>query len=153
MSDRFWKGIERGEYRLGEAPRNVREKEMEQLASYLQNPEKAPDVIQRMKLTTQREFLKAHRKGDKETALEILDRRSLFEPPMNEKAQAASKQRELASGGDSQALKRAAKTTNTATELGDGSIEGRSFSDFNDTVSTSPTNLPSNQQSTGREAP
>ena len=95
MSERFWAGIENGQYRFQEAPTKVREKEAEQLAFYFTNPDKAPDSVNRMNQQAKDAFIRAHQSGNKIAVYDILDRQDLFESAPMEKTQSASAYQEL----------------------------------------------------------
>lgn len=100
MSQRFWLGVEQGEYRFEEAPQSVRSKEAEQLAHYTRHPEEAPDVIKRMTPETKRAFLEAHETGDHATTNEILSRNDLFEKDIEGLSQASSEHSDEAASLD-----------------------------------------------------
>jgi len=89
MSQRFWNGVERGEYEFQEAPQNVQKNEADQLAYYIANPDKAPDIIKRMNPEASEKFLTAHEAGDRAKMQEILSGKALFDSSL-EKSQPAS---------------------------------------------------------------
>ena len=139
MSERFWGGIEKGEYTLSEAPDNVRKKEVGQLAHYLEHPEQAPESIKRMSPSAKEEFLQAHRSGDIEAAEKILNSKDLFESSTKVKTQAASERSELAGGDESSKSSKTEKDSNTQ-EVAE-TVQEDSYVSFEDLPPARPTEL------------
>ena len=151
MSDRFWGGIEQGEYTLDETPDNVRKKEVGQLAYYLEHPEQAPESIKRMNPKSKEEFLEARKAGNETAALEILNNRDLFESSTKVMTQEASERSELASGEKAAQVAKAEKAEDAGASLdSDRGPEGRSFASFEIASAASPTDLPSKNESADR---
>ncbi|MDB4265115.1 hypothetical protein N9891_00040 [bacterium] len=100
MSERIWAGIEQGGYTHAELPHDVRRKNLDELAKYIEQPENAPDTVKRMNPEVRAGFMRAYESGDKEQAEEILNSQDLFESSTKVKTQAATERSEVAEGGD-----------------------------------------------------
>lgn len=151
MSERFWKGVEQGQYTLQEAPQNVRNKETDQLAFYIQNPDKAPEAVQRMSPAVKADFMTAHESGNKEAAREILNSKPLFESSTNGKTQAAAEHSEVALGREAEdKAETLTQNQGSAEELEDRASDIPKLASFDELPSTSPTQLPAAGGSSGR---
>ena len=141
MSQRFWSGVEQGEYHFEEAPSNVRNKEADQLAFYLKNPEKAPEVVQRMSPAAKEDFIQAYESGDRKSAQEVLSSNPLFESSPLEKTQAATQRSEGAASREGNT-----KTDRTESKeqdkLEDTSKDAEALASLGDISEFSPTALP-----------
>lgn len=139
MSDRFWGGLEQGEYTLDEAPDNVRKKEIGQLFHYLEHPDQAPESIKRMSPSVKEELLEAHRSGDAKAAEEILNSKDLFESSTKVKTQAASERSELADSEESSKALEEKKDSNIQEES--EAVPEESYVSFEELPSAKPTEL------------
>ena len=142
MSQRFWMGVEQGEYSFKEAPKSVRDKEADQLAHYTKHPEEAPEVIQRMSPQIKEEFLKAHESGNQAAVEEILSSKNSFEPAPKEKAQAASERSDEAAARESDADTAKIEATEIESKSTDLQNADKTASDDFGDFSLSMTNLP-----------
>lgn len=143
MSERFWKGIEQGEYTLQEAPQNVRNKESDQLAFYIQNADKAPKAVLRMNPEVKEDFIRAHESGDQEAAVEILNSKALFESSPLKTPQAATERSEVIIVDDPERKSdTAGKDDLKVRSLDDLGEDVPSFASFEELPAASPTQLP-----------
>ena len=152
MSQRFWMGVEQGEYSFEEAPKSVRDKEADQLARYTKHPEEAPEVIQRMNPQTKQNLLKAHEADDHAAIKEILSSSSSFKKDTKGPSQAAYERSDEAVARD--AASDSTKLENTKrTESKDNSKEDQDFfASLETTSQVSPVGLPKPEKSeTARE--
>jgi len=100
MSARIWGGIRRGEFRFGELPEVVREKEMERVHRRLQEAAIGAGVSAEIPEKDRQDFVRAYEAGKKDEAAKVLERDS-FKKAMfrgsdskGVKSVEASKQRE-----------------------------------------------------------
>jgi hypothetical protein len=90
MSERIWTGIERGEFTHGELPEHTRKKDADQVYTFLQNPETAPQSIKNIRPEALREFVREYETGNRDAADKILSGKDLFEKDHSGLSQAAS---------------------------------------------------------------
>ena len=77
MSKRFWEGVKRGEYKFGDAPSVVQQKESERAKNNLGLNELRPEQLRVMSSDEQRAFADAYNSGDHAEAKQVLAHTSI----------------------------------------------------------------------------
>ena len=147
MSERLWKGIERGEYSFDEIPENVRKKEADQLNLYLQNPESAPAFVSRIDPETVEKFQREYASGNQEAALAVLDSKELFESLPAEETQAAMEHSGIAASRSHDGITEVEATSDKA-EVENTEVAG--IASFDTLAPADPTTLRASSESLGR---